>query len=83
MCCEGIGVCPQHDVLFDNLTVREHILLASQLKGFSCHQANEEAVRLTNLFHLDKRLGRFNSNYFYRLYVDGDTYDRRSYGMTS
>lgn len=53
----GMGVCPQHDVLFDNLTVREHILLASQLKGFSYAQANEEAIRLTNLFHLEKRLG--------------------------
>jgi ATP-binding cassette, subfamily A (ABC1), member 3 len=57
----SMGVCPQHDVLFDNLTVREHILLASQLKGFSYAQANEEAVRLTNLFHLDKRLDHTGS----------------------
>ena len=29
---QSMGVCPQHDVLFDHLTVREHILFFSQLK---------------------------------------------------
>ena len=27
-----LGVCPQHDVLFDNLTLKETILFFSQLK---------------------------------------------------
>ena len=51
-----MGVCPQHDVLFDNLTVREHIMFFAQLKGKSWDEANAEAVALTNLFHLDTRL---------------------------
>ena len=29
----SMGVCPQHDVLFEKLTVREHILFFAQLKG--------------------------------------------------
>ena len=28
-----LGVCPQHDVLFDNLTVREHVAMYGALKG--------------------------------------------------
>ncbi|XP_058534003.1 ATP-binding cassette sub-family A member 13 [Ochotona princeps] len=28
-----LGVCPQHDVLFDNLTVREHLLLFASIKA--------------------------------------------------
>eukprot|EP01035_Chromulina_nebulosa_P017263 gene17263-22795_t len=57
----SMGVCPQHDVLFEHLTVREHILLTAQLKGFSYEMANEEAVKLTTLFHLDKRLDHTGS----------------------
>ena len=28
-----MGVCPQHDILFDNLTVKEHLELFSTFKG--------------------------------------------------
>lgn len=28
-----LGVCPQQDVLFDNLTVREHLLLFASIKA--------------------------------------------------
>lgn len=27
------GVCPQHDILFDNLTVREHLEFFSAVRG--------------------------------------------------
>jgi ATP-binding cassette subfamily A (ABC1) protein 3 len=30
---QNLGVCPQHNVLFDTLTVREHLELFVQLKG--------------------------------------------------
>ena len=30
---QSLGVCPQHDVLFENLTVIEHIRLFAALKG--------------------------------------------------
>ena len=29
----GLGICPQHNVLFDNLTVEEHLWFYGQLKG--------------------------------------------------
>jgi ATP-binding cassette subfamily A (ABC1) protein 3 len=52
----SMGVCPQHDVLFENLSVREHILFFAQLKGASYESANEESNSLTTMFHLEERL---------------------------
>jgi ATP-binding cassette subfamily A (ABC1) protein 3 len=52
----SMGVCPQHDVLFEHLSVREHILFFAQLKGASYEAANEEANTMTTMFHLQERL---------------------------
>lgn len=51
----------QHDVLFENLTVKEHILFFSQLKGSTKYQAEQEAAELTTRFHLDERLDHLGS----------------------
>lgn len=32
---QSIGICPQHDVLFDRLTVMEHLTFFSKIKGVS------------------------------------------------
>ncbi|CAE7418986.1 ABCA3 [Symbiodinium microadriaticum] len=56
-----MGVCPQHDVLFENLSVKEHILFFSQLKGSTRHQAEQEATELTSTFHLEERLDHTGS----------------------
>ncbi|XP_027567984.1 retinal-specific phospholipid-transporting ATPase ABCA4 isoform X3 [Pipra filicauda] len=37
-----IGMCPQHNILFNHLTVAEHILFYSQLKGRSRDEAEQE-----------------------------------------
>lgn len=52
----SMGVCPQHDVLFEQLSVREHILFFAQLKGTSFAAADAEAQHLSSLFHLEQRL---------------------------
>jgi ABC-type multidrug transport system ATPase subunit len=57
----SMGVCPQHDVLFENLTVLEHILFFAQLKGASYAAALKEAQDLTKLFHLEKRTTHLGS----------------------
>lgn len=56
-----LGVCPQHDVLFENLTVEEHILFFSQLKGSSFKKAQAEAKSLAAQFHLEERLNHKGS----------------------
>ncbi|RYH21653.1 ATP-binding cassette domain-containing protein [archaeon] len=52
----SLGVCPQHDVLFEQLTLQEHILFFAQLKGFSKQDAIEEAKRLVEFFKLESRV---------------------------
>ncbi|EAR99563.1 ABC transporter family protein (macronuclear) [Tetrahymena thermophila SB210] len=39
-----MGVCPQHDILFDNLTVREHLYLYASFKGMTDSKLIKEEV---------------------------------------
>lgn len=41
-----MGVCTQFDVLWDNLTGREHLLLFGAIKGLSKMQADRQADAL-------------------------------------
>lgn len=38
-----LGVCPQHDILWDDLTAVEHLRLFAQLKGMHTDEAEHEA----------------------------------------
>ncbi|CAH0550158.1 unnamed protein product [Brassicogethes aeneus] len=52
----SLGLCPQHNLLFQDLTVLEHLLFFAMLKGVSRAEANEQAERLTVRLHLhDKK----------------------------
>jgi ATP-binding cassette, subfamily A (ABC1), member 3 len=55
-CRKTMGVCPQHDVLFPLLTVEEHILFFSQLKGYNYQDAKEDVKVYTDSFNLKERL---------------------------
>uniref|UniRef100_UPI00398EA350 retinal-specific phospholipid-transporting ATPase ABCA4 isoform X2 n=1 Tax=Pristiophorus japonicus TaxID=55135 RepID=UPI00398EA350 len=39
---ENIGMCPQHNILFNNLTVAEHILFYTQLRGQTVEEAEKQ-----------------------------------------
>ncbi|XP_035254594.1 LOW QUALITY PROTEIN: ATP-binding cassette sub-family A member 3 [Anguilla anguilla] len=55
----SLGLCPQHDVLFDNLTVAEHLLFYSQLKGYPREKIPAEVDRILLMLNLqDKRHAR-------------------------
>jgi hypothetical protein len=52
---QALGVCPQHDILFDDLTVFEHIRLFASIKGVAGSQIQEQAEKwLTNLGLMEK-----------------------------
>ncbi|KAJ8599123.1 hypothetical protein CTAYLR_006346 [Chrysophaeum taylorii] len=53
----SIGVCHQHDVLFDLLTCREHLVLFARIKGVSLDETNAEADDLLARFNLTDRAG--------------------------
>uniref|UniRef100_A0A7M5XMD2 ABC transporter domain-containing protein n=1 Tax=Clytia hemisphaerica TaxID=252671 RepID=A0A7M5XMD2_9CNID len=40
----SLGICPQHNVLFDTLTVEEHLIFFATLKGMKSKQKIEEEV---------------------------------------
>ncbi len=52
-----VGVCPEHDVFFDKLTVREHLYLFATFKGLSRQQCKREVARIVKLFGLESKKG--------------------------
>lgn len=71
----SMGVCPQHDLLWETLTGREHLLFYGRLKnlkGASLIQAVEESLKSVNLFYGgvgDKRAGQYSGGMKRRLSV--------------
>ncbi|CAH8353914.1 unnamed protein product [Eruca vesicaria subsp. sativa] len=70
-----IGVCPQHDLLWEKLSGKEHLLFYGRLKnlkGSGLRQAVEESLRSVNLFHGgngDKQVRRYSGGMKRRLSV--------------
>lgn len=46
---QDIGICPQFDVLFDHLTVKEHFWFYSKLKGVPSKRINQEINEMINM----------------------------------
>ncbi len=41
-----MGVCPQHDILFENLTVKEHLEMFATFKGMKSEDIDNEVKKL-------------------------------------
>ncbi|CAI9112239.1 OLC1v1012658C1 [Oldenlandia corymbosa var. corymbosa] len=71
----SMGVCPQHDLLWETLTGREHLLFYGRLKnlkGAALTQAVEDSLKSVNLFHggvADKQAGKYSGGMKRRLSV--------------
>ncbi|KAL8123534.1 hypothetical protein AgCh_011491 [Apium graveolens] len=71
----NMGVCPQHDLLWNTLTGREHLLFYGRLKnlkGSALTQAVEESLKSVNLFNggvADKQAGKYSGGMKRRLSV--------------
>ncbi|XP_042876783.1 phospholipid-transporting ATPase ABCA3-like isoform X3 [Penaeus japonicus] len=52
----SLGLCPQHDVLFDELTVAEHIVFFSRLKGMSSAKAKDEVSIMVEKLKLEDKM---------------------------
>ncbi|KAI8918938.1 hypothetical protein BC831DRAFT_515918 [Entophlyctis helioformis] len=66
-----MGICPQHDVLFDDLTAREHIQLYAGIKGIPAEQISaliEERLKIVRLHTVaDVRAGTYSGGMKRRL----------------
>ncbi|OEL29286.1 ABC transporter A family member 8 [Dichanthelium oligosanthes] len=71
----GIGVCPQDDLLWENLTGREHLMFygrLKKLKGTALAEAIEQSLRSVRLFAggvTDKLVGKYSGGMKRRLSV--------------
>lgn len=54
---ESLGICPQHNVLFEELTVKEHLIFFCSLKGMQDKRLiSEEVKRYVNLLGLKEKV---------------------------
>ncbi|CAH9092540.1 unnamed protein product [Cuscuta europaea] len=71
----SMGVCPQHDLLWETLTGREHLMFYGRLKnlkGADLKRAVEESLKSVNLYHggvTDKQAGKYSGGMKRRLSV--------------
>ena len=49
-----IGFCPKEDIIFDHLSIREHLELFGKLKGINSKDINEKIDKIISIFKLEK-----------------------------
>ena len=49
-----LGICPQHDVLFEDLTIKEHLEMFSIFKGVPSNEIDNEVNKSLNDFQLNE-----------------------------
>ncbi|GJQ88078.1 hypothetical protein Trydic_g13091 [Trypoxylus dichotomus] len=52
---DSLGLCPQHNVLFDELTVAEHLRFFSRLKGLKRNEVNREIDTFIEFLQLEPK----------------------------
>lgn len=57
----SLGLCPQHNILFDELTVREHIVFYSRLKGLNKDAVDAEVRKYVKLIDLEPKINAMSS----------------------
>ncbi|ORY53867.1 hypothetical protein BCR33DRAFT_779180 [Rhizoclosmatium globosum] len=63
-----IGVCPQHDVLFHELTAREHVYLYARIKNVQVENAGIDILKAVNLEKVaDSAVGTYSGGMKRRL----------------
>lgn len=54
---QSLGLCPQHNILFDELTVKEHIIFFARLKGMKGkREIADEVRRYVNILELKEKV---------------------------
>ncbi|XP_059179614.1 phospholipid-transporting ATPase ABCA3-like [Physella acuta] len=58
----SLGLCPQHNILFDTMTVREHLLFFAKLKGYQSPTLEEEVIAMAKEVGLDTKIHTASTN---------------------
>ncbi|KAM3964391.1 LOW QUALITY PROTEIN: phospholipid-transporting ATPase ABCA3 [Aphomia sociella] len=59
---KSLGICPQHNVLFPDLTVAEHIIFYSRLKGVPNSKLKDEVNHFVKLLELEEKRDILSKN---------------------
>nr|XP_058142182.1 phospholipid-transporting ATPase ABCA3-like [Dasypus novemcinctus] len=59
---KNLGLCPQNDLLFDNLTVAEHLYFYCVIKGVSRERYKTEVNKMLTAFDLQEKLDSFSKS---------------------
>ena len=70
-----MGVCPQHDILFDTLTVKEHLELFATFKGMDAKDIPQEVSKIIDDIDLREKQNDLSQN------LSGGQKRRLSVGM--
>nr|QUF59431.1 ATP-binding cassette transporter Abca3-like3 [Brachionus angularis] len=57
-----IGFCPQSPILYDDLTVYEHLYLIASIKGFTSEDVKKEITHISKLVDLNSELNKKSKN---------------------
>lgn len=57
-----MGVCPQHDILFDTLTVQEHLELFATFKGMDAKDIPQEVSKIIDDIDLKEKKDYISKN---------------------
>lgn len=57
----NLGFCPQRNILFDQLTVREHIIFFALMKGHSTEEVDKEVMRYVDRLGLRPKINAESS----------------------
>ena len=58
---KSLGFCPQHNILYDILTVKEHLVLFAHLKGVPSDKVEEEVKLIIEQVGLTEKVEAFAS----------------------
>ncbi|XP_055881820.1 phospholipid-transporting ATPase ABCA3-like [Biomphalaria glabrata] len=58
----SLGMCPQHNILFDTMTVREHLKFFAKLKGYTSSNIDEEVINMAEEVGLATKIDTASAN---------------------
>nr|CAH59462.2 ATP-binding cassette transporter sub-family A [Pecten maximus] len=57
---QSLGMCPQHNILFDTLTVQEHLEFFAKLKGCESSMVRQEVDEMIKILELEPKRDSFS-----------------------
>ncbi|XP_036605129.1 ATP-binding cassette sub-family A member 3-like [Trichosurus vulpecula] len=59
---ESMSFCPQYDILFDHMTVADHLYFYAQLKGLTLKESHKEIDQILKIFSLEEKRYDFSQS---------------------